>query len=138
MSLLFAIFLVDWKTRNLKISENKEPEWISGWEQVKKLIAQWKAGKQRVVRGKQNVVQSSRDSLNKTKWTWWVCGAVALGEEAFWVGGYLEDKNNIMRCWMGNLVQTKSETQAYLMGVEEAVQFLLEEVNATEDEVTLN
>ncbi|MED6144479.1 hypothetical protein PIB30_015904, partial [Stylosanthes scabra] len=100
---------------------------------ARSLVDQWDVKKTRQKsRGMRTVVEQ-----NNTKWIWWECCAFIPESGNYSVGGYLTNSENKIKCWMGSIVEAKSEGEAYLIGLEDALQFLLEEINATHEEFTI-
>ncbi|MED6198287.1 hypothetical protein PIB30_064767 [Stylosanthes scabra] len=58
-------------------------------------------------------------------------------ENKYVIGGYYTDENGIISCWMGEEIAGISDEEAYLQGLESAIQFLIEDANVDNECITL-
>ncbi|MED6181678.1 hypothetical protein PIB30_021608 [Stylosanthes scabra] len=75
--------------------------------------------------------------IEEEKPSWWQCIVHKAREDVFVSGGYYTDEMGHIRCWMGEEVREANIGEAYLQGLENAVQFLLEDVNVDNESINL-
>ncbi|MED6217765.1 hypothetical protein PIB30_020736, partial [Stylosanthes scabra] len=69
--------------------------------------------------------------------TWWQCSYFKEDSNSFVIGEYLVDEEGLIKLWMGEEAECKMQGDAYLEGLENAVQFLLEDLNGSYENVVL-
>ncbi|MED6182377.1 hypothetical protein PIB30_027874 [Stylosanthes scabra] len=68
---------------------------------------------------------------------WWQCCAPKAVANMYIVGGYYTNVRGEVTCWMGEEIIANSDREAYLIGLENGVQFLLEEMNMQNENIIL-
>ncbi|MED6163721.1 hypothetical protein PIB30_082730 [Stylosanthes scabra] len=53
------------------------------------------------------------------------------------VGGYVTLEEREIKCWFGEVIRVKEQGEKYIEGLEIGLQFMLEELNAIKDEITI-
>ncbi|MED6175118.1 hypothetical protein PIB30_075442 [Stylosanthes scabra] len=56
--------------------------------------------------------------------------------DKYWVGGYVTLGEGDVKCWFGELIIVKEQGDEYIEGLGIGLQFMLEEVNAIEEDIT--
>ncbi|MED6133027.1 hypothetical protein PIB30_024552 [Stylosanthes scabra] len=124
LMLVFVIFWSIWKSRNLKIFENKDVSWEESWIQINCLVDEWI--KVRAKRKNTDCVGYRKEEIEGPKW--WQCCLYNSEENNYVVGGYFTDEAGSVKAWMGGTIEEVSQGEAYLQGLDSAIQFLLEEL----------
>ncbi|MED6120174.1 hypothetical protein PIB30_018573 [Stylosanthes scabra] len=53
------------------------------------------------------------------------------------VGGYVTQRDGEVKCWFGEAVWVMAQGEEYIEGLEAGLQFMLEEVNAMVEDITV-
>ncbi|MED6148597.1 hypothetical protein PIB30_054568 [Stylosanthes scabra] len=118
---------------NQEAETNKIVEWEEAWRQINSLIKQWMVSKTKPAKIQE--MTECRSILQKP--LWWCCCYFDCNESKYIVGGYLShEEGNIVR-WLGEEVRRASMGEAYLMGLEVGLQFMLEEAHMENEEVKI-
>ncbi|MED6108556.1 hypothetical protein PIB30_025205 [Stylosanthes scabra] len=68
---------------------------------------------------------------------WWNCCYFGSNENKYIVGGYMSNERGNTTCWMGDEIRNVFVGEAHLYGLENALQFMLEEANMENEEITM-
>ncbi|MED6208172.1 hypothetical protein PIB30_042625 [Stylosanthes scabra] len=78
-----------------------------------------------------------RAACNERRPMWWQCCYHVADENKYIIGGYLTNDQGVTECWMGEEFFGSTMGEAYLAGIESAVQFLLEDMNMRIEDIAL-
>ncbi|MED6217870.1 hypothetical protein PIB30_021667 [Stylosanthes scabra] len=67
----------------------------------------------------------------------WQCVMYVPELDSFAIGGCVTQEEKQVVCFMGNMVKTRTEREATLHGIEEGLQFFIEELYVDEEELTV-
>ncbi|MED6144521.1 hypothetical protein PIB30_016368 [Stylosanthes scabra] len=101
----------------------------------KALVDQWTVRKTKT-EGKR-CLDSNTNEVVDDRYTWWQCILFKSDLNRYTIGGYLCLKDGSVVCLMGEDIEEKTDGDAVIRGVADAVQFLIEEVEAREEEVRM-
>ncbi|MED6176049.1 hypothetical protein PIB30_084206, partial [Stylosanthes scabra] len=110
--------------------------WEGAWEQVYHVVRLWSSGKTKT-KWADNRDKIGFVRLEEAKPLWWQCILFMAEENRYVIGGYYTDENGIICCWMGEEIAGVSDGEAYLQGLESAIQFLIEDANVDNECITL-
>ncbi|MED6127407.1 hypothetical protein PIB30_087874 [Stylosanthes scabra] len=68
---------------------------------------------------------------------WWQCVMYVPELDSFAIGGCVTQEEKQVVCFMGNMVKTRTEGEATMHGIEEGLQFCIEELYVDDEELTL-
>ncbi|MED6226291.1 hypothetical protein PIB30_102135 [Stylosanthes scabra] len=97
------------------------------------MVEQWHVKKDPKGKGKEVV----KKRIVLKKWNWWACNSYDASTGDQLIGGYATDQNGATIVWLGDRAHQGSSSEAYLMGIEDDIQFLIEEMNAREEEINI-
>ncbi|MED6167858.1 hypothetical protein PIB30_006829 [Stylosanthes scabra] len=107
--------------------------WEGAWEQILHQLKAWNTELDIKMRNK----TTHGPNRVESKACWWECCDYVAEENKYKIGGYYTNEDGAVTCWIGEEVLGGSQGEAYLIGLESAVQFMLEDMNVDSGNINL-